>query len=448
MKRVVVLLLSACIYGSISAQDWAKAPEPPPANEKLKVGDRIPFTEIHNMINYPKKTYKFSDHKPKLTILDFWGTTCKSCVASWPKTLALQKEFGSDLQIIMMNRFERERFIREFIQKRKKMMGIDMTLPMSLRDSTIWKYFPEPSVPRYAWITPDGTVGSITDGFQFNAGNIKRWISSGPFEMPQMLDDIFFVNPVEPIFVDGNGGDSRGDAFIWTSSLSKGQNNVSGQSLFVYDDRGYAIAITGSDIFHLYAKAYDNRTEPGDIVPQYFGGLPPSRMSLEVPDTIKYHHVHGSRTEHLYNYQLISAKPASLRELQQMMRDDLHRYFGMEVNWEKRKKMCIVWSMFDSTLAKQKSIGHDVYIGDDEVSLDSVRVRDAVRFMEIGTRKYFSAPYPIVDETNYKGLLIGIRYEGNGFDLKQFDKDMSRYGIHIRLEPREVDVLVLREPKH
>jgi hypothetical protein len=131
-----------------------------------------------------------------------------------------------------------------------------------------------------------------------------------------------------------------------------------------------------------------------------------------------------------------------------MMQVDLKRYFGLEPTWEKRKKMCIVWTMFDSSLAKSKkrTLNLDVYIGDDEISLDSVRVRDAIRFMEIGTAKYFNTPYPIVDETNYKGLLIGIRFEGKGYDLKELDKGMSKFGIHVRLEPREVDVLVLREP--
>ena len=444
MKRVVVLALCVCIYSCLPAQDWAKVTAPPPS-EKLKVGDRIPFKELHNMINYPKKTLKFTDHKPRLIILDFWGTTCKSCVASWPKTLEIQKEFGSDLQIILVNAFEREPYIKEYLKKRKQQSGVDMILPMSLRDSTIWKYFPERSVPRYAWITPDGLIGSITDPFQFNPANIRRWISSGPFKMPQMIDDFFDVEPTAPIFVDGNGGDSRGDAFIWSSSLTKGRNDISGQAYFISDtDRGYAVTITGASIRDLYALAYDNRTRPGDIAPQYFGGLPGSRVILDMIDTSRFYRATDGSAERSYNYQLISNSPATQEKLQEMMRGDLCRYFDLEANWEKRKKTCIVWTMFDSTLAKGKSIGRDVYIGDDEISLDSVRVRDAIRFMEIGT-KYLYSPFPIVDEINFKGLLIGIRYEGNGLDLKQFDKDMSRYGIHIRLEPREVDVLVLRE---
>src|ERR1044071_10034302 len=123
--------------------------------------------------------------------------------------------------------------------------------------------------------------------------------------------------------------------------------------------------------------------------------------------------------------------------MKKRMQESLTRYVGLKASWEKEKKMCIVWTMFDSTLAKRKSIARDVYIGDDEISIDSARVRDAIRFMEVASSKYYNTPYPIVDETGYKGLLIGIRYEGNGFDLKQFDKDMSRYGVHIKLEPRD-----------
>ncbi len=39
----------------------------------------------------------------------------------WPKTIEIQKEFGSDVEIILVNKFERERFIREYLLKRKKM---------------------------------------------------------------------------------------------------------------------------------------------------------------------------------------------------------------------------------------------------------------------------------------------------------------------------------------
>jgi thiol-disulfide isomerase/thioredoxin len=448
MKRVVALVLFTCIHSCLVAQDWAKATAPPPS-EKLKVGDRIPFSELHNMINYPAKTLKLNDHKPKLIILDFWATTCSSCVAGWPKTLELKKRFGDDLQLILVNAFERENFIRTFLKTRKKLTGVEMTLPISLRDSTIWKYFPERGVPRYVWLTPDGVVNSITDGFQFTTDNIQKWMTFGPFEMPQIVDNWFRVDYNKPIFIDGNGGPNHADDIIWTSSLSKGQRDISGSAeIFYKPELGYGITLTGTSIFNIYAHAYNNRMGSDDFTAgRFFYELPSSRMALEVKDTTKYYR-HPEYADNSYNYQILSGKPASGEQLQNMMKEDLKRYFGLEVTWEKRNKMCIVWSMFDSTLAKQQktSLAKDVFIGETEVSLDSVTVRNSILFMEIGASKYFPSPYPIVDETNYKGLLVGIRYEGNAFDLKQFGKDMSRYGIRIKLEPREVDVLVLREP--
>src|SRR5689334_22916562 len=93
---VLLLVVSTILYG----QEF---------KDELKVGDRLPVVELKNMVNYPSKTLKFSDHKPKLTILDFWGTGCGGCVVAWPKMLALQKEFGQDLQVILVNPFEDEK---------------------------------------------------------------------------------------------------------------------------------------------------------------------------------------------------------------------------------------------------------------------------------------------------------------------------------------------------
>ncbi len=50
-------------------------------------------------------------------------------------------------------------------------------------------------------ISPDGIIRSITDNLPFTSANIKRWVTSGPFELPQMVDNYFSVDPVEPILL-------------------------------------------------------------------------------------------------------------------------------------------------------------------------------------------------------------------------------------------------------
>jgi thiol-disulfide isomerase/thioredoxin len=449
MKRLVVFALLICCTPNAFAQDWAKAPEVKPASERaLKVGDRIPFTELHNVINYPKKTLKFSDHKPKLIILDFWDTRCSPCIKFWPTALKLQQEFGKDLQIIPVNNYESQREVKAFLEKRKRIDGTDMNLPMVCRDSSIWKNFPEGTYPRYVWIGADGVIGSVTYTKDVTSENIRKWITSGPFKMDQMEEKKFYeVDFFKPIFVNGNGGEKSSDVFLWSSSLTKGQGDNTADMLIFYAEnypgRGYGITITNASIFALYGHAYNNRLREWD----YFDFLPIGRMELNAKDTSIYHR-DGTPGGNTYNYQLICGKPKRREQLQPMMQEDLKRYFGLDVKWERKAKKCLVFTMFDSSLAtKRKSLGGEAQLSRGKIILDSATVKDLITGMEIGNYYYRNHLYPIVDETGYKGVITGLREEGKASNLAEFNKALEKVGLRLKFEMREVDILVLREPR-
>jgi len=307
MKRLVVFALLICSCLKALAQDWATVPNPAATEVKLRVGDRIPFTELHNMVNYPTKTMKLSDHKPKLIILDFWATSCAPCIKFWPTAMKLHKEFGKDLMIIPVNRYERAKLIQGFLAKRKNIDGFYMDLPMSCRDSTLWKNFPQSDLPSYVWIS-NGVVGSIAHGKDVNSENIKKWIHNGPFAIEQAADKVWFgVMPNRPIFVNGNGGARTDDAFVWTSSLTKGQDDIPADMYINYDSiSGYGITVTSVPILHMYGCAYNNRLREWD----YFDFLPISRIELIAKDTTKYWG-NGASVRNKYNYQLIAGKATS-----------------------------------------------------------------------------------------------------------------------------------------
>ncbi len=131
-----------------------------------------------------------------------------------------------------------------------------------------------------------------------------------------------------------------------------------------------------------------------------------------------------------------------------MMQQDLHRYFGLDVKWEKRKKECFVFTMFDSTLAtKRRSLGAEAQLSRGKIILDSANVKDLITGLEMGNYYYRSHLYPIVDETGYKGVITGLREEGNASNLAEFNKALALVGLRLTREMREVDILVLREPK-
>lgn len=441
MKAVVgTLLFVSCL--NAMAQDWAKVSDKPVATEVvLRVGDHVP-AELHNMINYPAKTLKFSDHKPKLLLLDFWATTCGPCIKFWPTALKLREEFGSDLEIIPVNSYENANKVKDFLARRKRIDGFEMTLPISCRDSAVWKNFPGASLPRYVWIDDNGIIGAITDGKEMTRENVKKWITEGPFKMKNLDERKFYsVTPWEPIYLNGNGGEKTSDVFVWTSSLTKGQNDNPANGFIYYDVRGYGITVTNSPISHLYGFANNYRLRESDI----FDFLPIGRMELIATDTSKYYG-DGSLNGNAFNYQLISGRPKTRKQLMTMMQQDLDRYFGLEVKWEKRLKKCLVISMFDSTLAtRKKSLGGELKMRDKKIIVDSAVVKDLTTLMEMATWNYRNWKYPIVDETNYKGLITGLREEGNGEDPAFLDKVLTKYGMRLKFEMREVDILVLRE---
>lgn len=438
MMRTVVSVFLMAISVAVNAQDSD-------LKDELKVGDRLPMSELKNMINYPSKTFKFADHKPKLTILDFWGTGCGGCVVAWPKMLALQKEFGKDLQIILVNRYEDEKTNKDFIAYRKKVVGVDMNLPVSCKDTTLRKYFPRRTVPRYYWIDSNGVVASLTHSDQVTSSHIRRWIETGPFHMDQIVEEIYRIDVNKPLFVDGNGGEGRSDAFIWSSSLTRGLRDVIGVARVSANPlTGYGICLTGMNIDGLYRTAYNNRMDST----QDFTYLPLSRRELNVSDTSKYLGlVNGERSVLArYNYQLIGDRPMNRQELQKLMQQDLQRYFGLVATWEKRRMPCLVMSMFDSTKAKSKTLGeYGPFIGETATYLDNVKVRDVIYYMEVGS--FFYDRRPIIDETGFDGLLTGISFEAYYKDIKALDRGFSKFGMHIKEEIREVDILVLRDPE-
>lgn len=425
------------------AQEWTKIQERSLTDVVLQVGDRIPFSELHNMINYPTKTFKFSDKKAKLFLLDFWATTCSPCIKFWPTAMRLQQEFSGDLQIITVNSYEDAKRIKSFLTKRKVIDGFEMLLPTACRDSTLWNNFPSGVLPRYVWIDSQGIIQAITNTKDVTSDNIRKWLTSGPLKMDNLHQlKLKYVNPTSPIFVNGNGGEKQDDVFLWSSSLTKGQvDNNSAATIYYNKVDGYGITITNTAIFYLYGHAYNNRIREFD----YFDYLPTSRMEIVAKDTLKYYD-DGTLGGNTFNYQLISRTPKTRQELVALMQQDLNRFVGLDVKWEKRWKKCLVFTMTDSTIATSRThLATQIQMRDGKIVIDSVGVKDIMTVMEMGTSYYRDRKYPLIDETHYKGVITGIREDFDSLDPATLDQILSKAGLSLKFEMREVDVLVLRE---
>ena len=84
--------------------------------KRLRIGDSVPNVSIGNLVNYQKASYKMSEFKDKLLIIDFWATWCMPCIASFPKLDSLQKEFEQELMILSVTS-EEKKMVEEFLKK-------------------------------------------------------------------------------------------------------------------------------------------------------------------------------------------------------------------------------------------------------------------------------------------------------------------------------------------
>jgi thiol-disulfide isomerase/thioredoxin len=415
----------------------------------LKLGDKLPDFQLINLVNYPSHTAPLSTFKGKLLILDFWAQHCASCIESWPKLLALQNEFRDKIQIILVNSFENETIVRKFIERRERIFHVDMTLPSVCGDTKIQELFPHESIPHVIWIDKDGTVKAITDGTPINAKNIEEYIENGNISMAQKIDnkDLIRVNDHAPLFLDGNGGYPK--KIYGQSVFAKANDSLSFNAGLSADSvGGYSVLCASMAIKDLYSLAYSKR-----VGPIYSGGkdvlwrLLPNRVLLEMKDTTKYvawvnHELHR---QYLYTYQFLS-KPTTQEKIQEMMQSDLKRYIGLDVYWEKRKMKCLVLTAEDTSLINYKT-GKVQFAVVQNLNLNKVTISYFILGLENFVSAYGNSPYPIVDETNYRGLLGDISADINTSDFLILDKALQKYKMHLTLENREIDVLILKEPQ-
>ena len=157
----------------------------------LTVGDRVPEIVFNQVINYKTPVAVLSDFKGKLVILDFWATTCMSCVFHMPLCDSLQSAFNSQIQILLVNPLiSRDSLARvnRMLHLLQSRTGHRVRLPVILYDEAAYALFPFQSLPHYVWIGSDGIVKAITGADQLNAKNISALLKGGELHLPVKKD--------------------------------------------------------------------------------------------------------------------------------------------------------------------------------------------------------------------------------------------------------------------
>jgi len=137
----------------------------------LRIGDQVPNSQQLDVVNYSNSKVSLKEFEGKLVILDFWATWCSPCLASFPKLDSLQHEFKEDIYIIPVTYEKLEKVsytIRNVYPNYTK-----SSIPFVYADNFLRKLFPHQVLPHYVWISPKGTVLSVTSHEEVNSTTIK-----------------------------------------------------------------------------------------------------------------------------------------------------------------------------------------------------------------------------------------------------------------------------------
>jgi thiol-disulfide isomerase/thioredoxin len=166
MRSITLLFLLLALL-QLKAQSTSPLPKPAPV---------LHFSKI---LNFEKTSAKLTDFKSKVVILDFWATWCAPCLESFPHLEALQKQFGSDLQIITITNESEERILK-FLQKRP------LSLPVVLdADRKLATEFPHRTIPHTIVIDKQGMVSAITNPKELTTPLVQKVVDGQTIQLTE-----------------------------------------------------------------------------------------------------------------------------------------------------------------------------------------------------------------------------------------------------------------------
>lgn len=345
-----LLLLQFCL-SSFAQQEY---PYP-------KVGESIKDHVFTDLENFAQKTVKISDFRGKWLILDFWGRSCGSCIASFPKMNNLSVKYKDKVQVIMVGIYSSElkdnyRKTKDTFRLRKDALGLSFTVAY---DETVDEKYDIRGVPHILVINPEGRI--VAKAISINEDQVNALLQGAipPFARAFSAHEKTGYDRSIPLLTSGspaNGGVDTG--YISRSMLVKYNYKMpihrphpltSSHSEAV---RTGKYEITKVSLENLYKLAYFGDPTIMWADPNY--GKKNKKIQLELKDTTAFL-FNDATLNGYYAYSLtIPPQRASKENLMKCLQEDLYRVFGYAVSIEKR--MVPVYKLVVSDPAKATAL--------------------------------------------------------------------------------------------
>ncbi|WP_256011819.1 TlpA family protein disulfide reductase [Desertivirga xinjiangensis] len=430
MKFTIILASTAALFFSEGLQAQGNS-------KPLKIGEVLPDLTISKLMNYPATEVPLSHFAGKALLLEFCNVYCSKCTEMIPQMEALQKRFAGKLQVIRITRNTRQQ-VKDWQSRYGSKAA--MTLPMAVEDSTFIQLFPV-KLPHHAWIDSRGVVRAITQQTNISEERIRQLLAGEPLNLPevQYLENF---DPKKPLYADSSLNLQQ---YVQYHSVFTGYINGINSKV------GYTIDPSGK---HYTRLAFYN-TPVKNMLKYAFGGYPESKFGNPTDDRMLIFEVQDKSRfippadeaeraawdwENAWCYE-VQVPAKHRRGLQELMQQDLCRYFGVKVAVEKRKVTGLALQgigVYDSLLTrggKTQTIYNSLS--------QTYQLKNVPAQKLVSTLKGMLEKYMVVDET---GIRENIDMQlPRSENLDEVNKSLKRYGLWLIVKEVEAEMLVIRD---
>lgn len=388
----------------------------------LKAGDPMPdeIWETNLVMHDLKggsKTVPFKDLKGKVILFDFWSTTCSSCIQGFPKMEQLQKKYGKDLAIILVNskrNRDTPKRLKAVFDNYKKIYNYEMSLPSLLDDTMFTNLFPHHSIPTHAWVDREGRLLIVDKGNDNLEKRVKSLIAGqqvNVLEMGVMLNEDRSYNP--PL-VDTVG-------MLSTSIFAKPVPNFFPTQLYAYYTNGHTHFQLGNHpLFSIVQYAFNKELMGFSLYQFVFDQQLKQGNHFQFCQALK----------ETYWYEMFRADSVGSEQVRALVKEDVKRFFQLEVVRKQELK-----EVYDLELlpefSKLKSIG-GMPFAVNELSEDEMQLNNALIFQFLNLLfPYLDRPVIMGEEKmNSFNLLLPKGFIN--FSLTQKLSFLTSKGLHLK----------------
>ncbi|PRD46208.1 TlpA family protein disulfide reductase [Sphingobacterium haloxyli] len=359
-KSMPFVLALICFMLFNLSEAWAQSAETRAAEgqieiKPLQIGDTIPEELRHlplQVVNHPdsKGTITLDDYRnKKLIILDFWATWCGSCLRSFPKVSALQRQFDDKVQFLMVNCVQ-SGDTEAKIKNTFESLELDSNLPFINHDSIFQHLFPHRLLPHYIWLNGEGKLLASSSSAELTKDNMEKILHGKQVSFHQKRDNLEFdkskslMEQLDKIGVDKLKSSSLLTAYIEGIGTGYGFDSVGRKQRMYY---------LNTPLNFLYQYAFADILEDVNVSRFIF--------DASVDNTFIHQYKSPANYSSKYCYELIFDSD-SIDLLKTVMRSDLVHTFGVMVKRQTREEQVCqltdVSEKLGQTSEKAVSVGY------------------------------------------------------------------------------------------